>query len=298
MVIRLRRALGFSKVGHIGTLDPFATGVLPLCLGKATRLAQYLGEGEKTYDAEVRFGFATDTGDSTGKPLAEPIPVVLEETHFRLTLSRFQGTLLQKPPRFSARKVHGVPLYKYARRGEFIEPAARSVVIHEISLQSLDRDRCRLQIRCSPGTYVRALASDLGVALGYGAHVIQLRRTRSGEFELAQAMKAELLEAAANLEQIVAHIIPMEALLNAYARIELDEDDLKRIRNGARIEVSAARFPAALRSLDPIGDRKDPLLRLFSSEGRLIAIAQLLLDRKDPEKQIATYGVKPLTVLV
>jgi tRNA pseudouridine55 synthase len=194
MVNRARRVFRLRRIGHTGTLDPFATGVLPLCLGRATRLARFMGAGEKEYRAEVRFGFATSTDDLTGDPLGEPREVRLEEGTLRAALGRFVGRQEQVTPAFSARRVDGARLYERARRGEPVTGPARVVTISALELVEWGGDRAVIAVRCSPGTYIRSLARDLGQELGSGAHLTALRRTRSGSFTLEEAVPGDDLE--------------------------------------------------------------------------------------------------------
>ena len=198
IVDRARRALGTRRVGHTGTLDPFATGVLPLCLGRATRLARFLTAGEKTYRATLRLGFATTTDDLTGEPLGEPRRVELTDESLRAALAGLVGRFDQVPPAFSARQVDGRRLYELARRGEATARAATPVEVQALDLVSRAGDTLELEVRCSAGTYVRAIARDLGEQLGCGAHLVALRRTRSGGFGLDQAVPGDSFERAAS----------------------------------------------------------------------------------------------------
>ena len=191
IVDRARRALQTRRVGHTGTLDPFATGVLALCVGRATRLARFLTAGEKAYSATVRLGFATTTDDLTGDPLEPERPVELAEAALREALAGLVGTFDQVPPAFSARQVGGRRLYELARRGEAVARAATPVTVYALELVARGRDTLELELRCSAGTYVRALARDLGERLGTGAHLLALRRTRSGGFDIGQAVPGD-----------------------------------------------------------------------------------------------------------
>jgi len=201
---RVRRALMRAgsgterapKLGHGGTLDPMASGVLPVCVGEATKVIPFLLDADKEYLAVVRFGVETDTLDATGRVLSEKPIGDLDGTRLEAALAAFRGEIEQVPPMFSALKHHGKPLYRYARAGQTIERAPRRVKVHELSLLAYEPpDRARLRIRCSKGTYVRSLAADLGRQLGVGAHLAELRRTASGPFELAQAMSLDDIDA-------------------------------------------------------------------------------------------------------
>ncbi len=189
----IRAATGEKSVGHTGTLDPFATGVLALAVGSATRLIQYLDESYKVYDATIRLGVAMDTGDPTGAVLAEaPVPDLDDETVARV-LEGFLGEQMQAPPAYSAVKVDGKPLYWYARRGKEIESAARPIVVHALSVISRTPDTLRVKITCGRGTYARVLAEEISVALGTVGHLIALARLRSGPFEIADALSMDAL---------------------------------------------------------------------------------------------------------
>ncbi|MFZ5480587.1 MAG: tRNA pseudouridine(55) synthase TruB [Myxococcota bacterium] len=188
VVAVVRAVTGLKKVGHTGTLDPFATGVLPLALGGATRLIQYLDEDRKVYDAVVRLGVATDTGDPTGTAIAEkPVPP-LARRDVEAVLATFLGQRMQTPPRYSAVKVAGRPLYEYARKGQEVEVKARPIRIDGMELVSLDAPRLRVVITCSRGTYARVLAEQIGEALGTVGHLEELRRIASGPFHVDQAV--------------------------------------------------------------------------------------------------------------
>lgn len=193
IVAMVRAVLGIKKVGHTGTLDPFATGVLPLALGPATRFIQYLDESVKVYDATIQFGTATDTGDLTGTVVEErPVPV-LEDGHIASVLETFQGVRMQTPPAYSAVKVKGKPLYAYAREGKAVTAKARPIRIDSITQLERGEDWLRVLIRCGRGTYARVLADEIAVALGTAGHLRALRRRQSGPFGLEAALPLEAL---------------------------------------------------------------------------------------------------------
>lgn len=188
VVAVVRAVTGLKKVGHTGTLDPFATGVLPLALGGATRLIQYLDEDQKVYDAVIRLGVATDTGDPTGQVIAEaPVPSLAKKDVLAL-LQTFLGQRMQTPPKYSAVKVAGRPLYDYARKGQDVEVKARPIRIDGMELLSMEEPRLRVVIRCSRGTYARVIAEEIGIALGTVGHLEELRRLGSGPFHIDQAV--------------------------------------------------------------------------------------------------------------
>lgn len=272
MVLRLRRKLPGVRIGHIGTLDPFATGVLPLCIGRATRLAQYLGNGDKVYEGTVCFGWATDTGDLTGKMLHEAVTVDLTAAQLEPLLDRFRGEILQRAPLFSARKLDGVPLYRYARQGIPVEVEPKKVTIHELELMDIQGCRCSLKIRCSPGTYIRAIAMELGEIIGCGAHLESLRRIEAGEFGLDQAIGADHLDSDSSPSKLLAHLVRMERLLAGYPRLQISVEALRRVANGSPIAVVEQEIipsrPESEASCLP------PLIRLFSAEGELVALGR------------------------
>jgi tRNA pseudouridine55 synthase len=207
VVDRVRRALGTRRAGHTGTLDPFATGVLPVCVGRATRLARFLSGGEKEYVAAVRLGFATTTDDRTGEAQGAPVAVGTTPEALAAALDGLVGSLDQVPPAFSAKRVGGRRLYALARRGEAVARAASRVTVHALRLVAREGDALEIVVRCSAGTYVRALARDLGERLGTGAHLTALRRTRSGPFDLTQAVSGDDLAGAEE------RLIPLAGLL-------------------------------------------------------------------------------------
>ncbi len=190
VVAAIRACTGIKKVGHTGTLDPFATGVLPLALGRSTRLIQYLDESIKVYDALVRFGSATDTGDPTGEAVREaPLPDH-DRQGVEAVLATFLGERMQEPPAYSAVKVAGKPMYHYARKGQAVKAPARPIFLHALELLEYDRERLRVRITCSRGTYARVLADEIATALGSAGHLEALCRDRSGPFYLGGARLA------------------------------------------------------------------------------------------------------------
>ncbi len=194
VVNRVRRITGERSVGHLGTLDPMATGVLPLVLGRYTRLAQFFNESSKENEGEIRFGFSTDTYDAQGSPLGPISSARPTLAEIQRELAAFNGCIQQMPPVYSAKKIHGVAAYKLARKDKVVEMKPVAVQVHRFEIQSVWEDRARFVAEVSAGTYIRSLAHDLGQALGCGAHLAQLRRTRAGEFDLPKAVSLEELE--------------------------------------------------------------------------------------------------------
>ncbi len=210
VVARIRRLTGQRKVGHAGTLDPMATGVLVVLLGKATRLSEYLMRGTKTYRAVVRLGVETETYDAEGKVVSmKPLPE-LDEAALNDVLSRFVGEIEQVPPVFSALKQGGVPMHRLARSGKDVKPEPRKVTIESLELESWDMPDMTLRVVCSSGTYIRSLAHDLGEAIGCGAHLVALTRLASGEFVLEEAHSLDEIETAAEAGALARLILPMD----------------------------------------------------------------------------------------
>ena len=231
----VKRLLNAQKAGHAGTLDPLASGLLPLLFGEATKFAQYGLEAAKEYVAEVRLGAATDTGDAEGAVI-ERRPVAFDDATLDRAMAGFRGEIRQVPPMYSALKHEGQPLYALARAGETIERAARTVTVYELELISCSEDLLRLRILCSKGTYVRQLAVDLGLALGTVAHLGALRRTAVGALRLNQAVTLEDLQALGE-EARLAWLLPPDRLLEHLPRIDLEPASAGRFRNGQAVRV-------------------------------------------------------------
>lgn len=235
VVARARRALHEKRIGHTGTLDPFASGLLLLCIGRATRLAEFLSGLSKTYIADVMLDAFTDTDDRTGQRITEADAWrSLNEARVRAALEHFTGTISQVPPAYSAKKVQGERSYRAARRGDEIELQAVAVTIRSIRLLEFAPPLVRVEVDCSTGTYIRALARDLGRFLGTGGYLQELRRTRVGEFNVDDALTLEQLN---NDAAVVAHVIrPLDALTHL-PRINVDEVAAARLRNGQRVPI-------------------------------------------------------------
>jgi tRNA pseudouridine55 synthase len=270
VVRQVRRALGTRRAGHGGTLDPMASGVLPICLGEATKLAQFLLDADKEYEATLCFGVETDTFDATGAVTARLSAASLTATAVERALEAFRGPIRQVPPRFSALKLRGRPLYEYARAGEEVEIAPRTVVIHELELMSwTDATAVVLRLRCSKGTYVRSLAFDLGRALGPGAHLTALRRTRSGPFRIDEAHPLDALENAPliGLSQALGHLPTMRA----------GADAARCLEQGKRVSWAAlepAEAPPGTTPAPPPAGR----FQVLRPDGTLVAVAEVRDD--------------------
>ncbi|MDC6176942.1 tRNA pseudouridine(55) synthase TruB [Ralstonia solanacearum] len=238
-LIRAKRLLWAKKAGHTGTLDPLATGLLPLCFGEATKFSQDLLEADKTYETVVRLGIKTSTADAEGEVLSER-PVAVTHEQLRAAVGRFIGEIDQVPPMHSALKKDGKPLYEYARAGQTVERAARRVTIRAIDILATDLDAAAptvtLRVCCSKGTYIRTLGEDLGEALGCGAHLVALRRTQVGSLTLDGAVTLQALEAASE-DQRAALLAPVDALLQTLPRVELGAEDSRRFLHGQRLPL-------------------------------------------------------------
>ncbi len=238
-LVRAKRLLWAKKAGHTGTLDPLATGLLPLCFGEATKFSQDLLEADKTYEAIVRLGIRTSTADAEGEVLSER-PVSVTPEQLQAAVAGFVGEIDQVPPMHSALKKDGKPLYEYARAGQTVDRAARRVTIHAIDVLATDLEAAEptvtLRVSCSKGTYIRTLGEDIGEALGCGAHLVALRRTRVGELTLDGAVRLEALDAATE-DARIALLAPVDALLQTLPRLELDAEQSRRFLHGQRLPL-------------------------------------------------------------
>jgi len=267
---KVRWLLNAEKAGHTGSLDPLATGVLPLCFGEATKFSQYLLDADKGYSTVAQLGVTTTTGDAEGEVL-ERRAVAVDEAAIQAALPAFRGQIEQIPPMYSALKRDGQPLYKLARAGEVVEREARSVTIARLELLALQEDRATLEVACSKGTYVRTLVEDLGARLGCGAHVAELRRTQAGPFGLAQAISLEELEAAhaeGGAEALDRFLLPVDSGLEHWPLVQLTQHSAYYWLHGQ--PVRAANAP------------KFGLMRVQDDQGRFIGIGEI-----DDEGQVA-----------
>ena len=268
----VRRAAGERSVGHLGTLDPMATGVLPLLLGKYTRLAQFFGHAEKHYTGAIRFGFATDTFDFEGTPATEPQALTCTLAELRRLAQRFNGELDQMPPVFSAKKINGVPAHKLARQGKDVPVKLARITIHGFELTSLTDDVAGFTMHVSAGGYVRSVAQELGQLARCGAHLASLRRTQAGPFTLAQAVAVDELKALTPA-QIEVRLHHPRTLLPEMPSVTVDQATAGRLRNGMTANVPE--FSSA------------PLIKVFTGPRELLGIA----------KRIAGTLVQPSVVL-
>ena len=280
VVARVRRIVGERRVGHTGTLDPFATGVLIVLVGRATRLAQFLSRSVKEYEAVIRLGFNTDTGDLTGRPLTP----VGEKTNswskaeIEEALGSLRGKIEQVPPMYSAKKLGGKKLYELARRGEDVERKAVSVTIHsfelaeevdKISAQSDGTTDIPVRVVCSAGTYVRTLAEDFGKRLGVGAHVAALRRTKAGDFDLKRAITLEQLEASMRQSGLGELLVPPDVALEFLPYVSLDSIEMQRTQQGLPLKLASK----GQRGFDDAG-----WVRMRDEAGTLVAVGTYDLE--------------------
>ena len=232
---KARRLFSAAKGGHTGTLDPLATGLLPLCFGEATKFSADLLDADKTYEADIRLGVTTDSGDAEGQIIATA-PAAVTAADVARVLPAFMGDILQVPPMHSALKRDGKPLYELARQGIVVERAARPVTVHAIEVLACSEDFLRLSVHCSKGTYIRVLAADIGAALGCGGHLVALRRTRVGPLDLAAAVTLEALNASGEDER-ARFLLPLDALLQNLPRVDLAPDDAQRFGHGNPVDL-------------------------------------------------------------
>jgi tRNA pseudouridine55 synthase len=267
-----RKALRIRKVGHGGTLDPLATGVLPLYLGEGTKLVPFNLDGIKDYVATMKLGQETDTLDADGKITAEKEGFHCTREMVEEALDPFRGKIRQRPPLYSAVKQKGVPLYQRARSGETPEVAERETVIHALRLKEFSSPLVTLEVTCGRGAYIRSLCADLGRALGCGAHVIELRRTRSGRFTLDQAMTLEEVSRRVEQRKVEEKILPLRASLDLTGEIQLEEKAAVRVRQGQPLRLTD------LSAVDSEGFRKGQRWGLLQGPCGLLAIAESQVD--------------------
>ena len=232
VVSRLRRVFNTRRIGHGGTLDPMATGVLPVFVGRATRGVEFFEHAEKVYETTIRFGLTTDTEDITGKTLTET-EVSLTEEELQKVLPRFRGEILQVPPMYSAIKVNGQKLYDLARKGREVERQPRPITIHELELLEFSGKEARLRVRCSKGTYIRTLCKDIGEALGCGGCMAALRRVQAGEYTLEGSIPLrQLLDISERGEDVEAMLRPVDTMFASHEKLRLNEKQARLVKNG------------------------------------------------------------------
>jgi tRNA pseudouridine55 synthase len=281
-----RHLAGFRQIGHLGTLDPLATGVLVLLLGKATRLVRFYSGRRKRYTAAFRFGYATTTYDTEGDAQGPDLAPTLDRDVIERLAAESLGPIEQMPPIYSAKKVHGRPAYELARKNQAVELKPASVELFEYRLTGIEGPVARFAIECSSGTYIRSLVHDMGQKLGCGAHLAEISRTAVGEFSLDQAIEIDELAEAAREGKFKNSLIPLESLLPDFPRTNVLPVLEKKVRHGGKFNVLLSQIqpgrvelpPGATTQLDG-GGLHAPRLRVFSQENKLIAIAQAVVPR-------------------
>ncbi len=272
VVAKLRGLLRGAKIGHAGTLDPAATGVLPVLVGRGTRIAEYLMDWDKEYRAVLRLGETTDTQDATGTILATRPTDGLTEEAIRSTIARFQGRVMQLPPMYSAVKVGGVPLYKAARAGRTVERDSREVSVHEIEVSGITGRDVSLRVRCAKGTYVRTLCADIGEALGVGGHLLALERRRVGPLTIERALTIEAVKSRLLLGRLAEDLISLDQALAGLPSLVVDEATAARVLHGVPVPLRAIRLAAAAGSVEEPAGRP---VRLKDQAGRLLALGRV-----------------------
>ncbi len=272
VVAQVRRLLGIRQVGHFGTLDPMATGVLPLSIGKATRFAQFYLKSRKAYEGTIRFGFSTDTYDATGTPTSEPIRPQLERSTLERVFQDFTGRLMQTPPPFSAKRVGGKRAYELARQHKPAKLAPVEVEVYALQFLGLEEERVRFAVECSGGTYVRSLAYDIGQRVGSGAHLDGLRRTAVAEFNESRAVSLDGLAKAIRDGKLQDCLVFLESLLPECPELFVRGREENSIRHGHKFELAQALRPG--RGASPGPWPAVSLLKILNSQRRLIAVAR------------------------
>jgi tRNA pseudouridine55 synthase len=272
VVARVRKILHQHQVGHFGTLDPFATGVLPVSVGKATRFAQFYLKSRKAYEGTIHFGFSTDTYDGTGEATSEAVPASPDAAVLEGYFREYTGRVMQTPPPFSAKKVDGVRAYKLARKHKPVTLTPVEIEIYALELLSLQGEQVQFAVECSGGTYVRSLAHDFGQKLGCGAHLAILRRTAVAEFSLAQSVTLEQLQVAAQEGKVDSCMVRLEALLPDCPELVVRGREEISVRHGHAFELAQAMRPGRGEASDhaPVMN----LLKVLGPERRLIAVAR------------------------
>jgi tRNA pseudouridine55 synthase len=274
VVERLRRVLKLKKVGHAGTLDPNASGILLACLGKATKIAGFLTGYDKEYEAMIKLGVTTDTYDQEGKILKTKDDLKVSEKEVREIVESFEGEIWQTPPLYSAIKHKGKKLYEYARAGQEVERSKRKVFIKDIQVLEVNFPYLKLRVNCSKGTYIRSLAHDIGERLGCGAHLFSLCRTKVGPFELKQALELEAIEKIQSEGKIEDFLIPIEKVLSHIPSVIVKDGFAERIKEGPIL------FPSSVSSAEKEFD-KDRMICIKNNQGEIIALGKALCSSRD-----------------
>ncbi len=286
VVDAVRRIVGFHQIGHLGTLDPLATGVLVMLLGRATRLARFYVGRRKRYNSTFRFGFATDTYDADGTPSGPDTAPQIDGAEIERLAAASVGRFAQMPPPYSAKKIHGRPAHELARKNKPVELKAVEIEVYDFHVNEVSGSLAKVSIECAAGTYVRSLAHDMGAALGYGAHLSEIVRTAVGEFTLDQAASLEDLERAAKEGDLARYVIPLERLLPELPSVTIPPQLEHRVRHGSKFNIQIAqiqpgRTSAAQGATSELnsGEWKPARLRGFSQQARGFAIAEAVVPR-------------------
>jgi tRNA pseudouridine55 synthase len=277
VVQQAKRLFGAQKVGHTGSLDPLATGVLPLCFGEATKFSQYLLDADKKYWAQVRLGITTETADADGEVIAQADTSGITESQVTAALETFVGEIEQIPSMYSALKHQGQPLYKLARQGIEVERAPRRISIYSAELLQFSEASIELRVHCSKGTYIRSLAEDLGAALGCGGHVSALRRLAAGPYEEAQATTLDELREVGDVREMDALLLPVSSAVGSWPAVRLHEDTAHYLRQGQPVQVAHA--------------PTDGWVQIFelAEEDRFLGVGEILTDgRVAPRRLVAS----------
>ena len=277
MVCSVRKILGVKKAGHIGTLDPAAEGVLPICLNRSTRIIQFLSPLQKTYRATLELGSETDTQDATGRKISTKDPSLVNETKIKQVFQTFLGEKDQIPPMYSAKKKNGIPLYKLARNGINIARDPVKVTIYSIDFIKKEKNQVLFEVRCSAGTYIRTLSHDIGKKLGCYAHMVRLTRTKVGLFGLGRTLTLEELKVAYEEGSLPEKLLPLEEALSFLPAIRVKEEYLESISHGVALSKCF---------LETLPDRFEPghYFRVFGNNDKVVAVVEPVVDQdKLPE---------------
>ena len=269
-VYKLRKVLKISKIGHCGTLDPLATGVLPLCIGEATKFSNYISDQSKEYEVEILFGIQTTTGDLEGEEIFNE-PFKIDELKLEKTIKKFLGTQSQVPPMYSAIKINGNPLYYWARKGVYFKRKVRQIHIDAIGILASSNTKATLRISCTKGTYVRSLVEDIGVDLSTRATVVNLRRTKVGPIG-----EESLVELGASIEEFKSKLVAADQLLNHLPGIQLNEIDAKKIRNGRTVDYN-------------VDQDLEGLVRIYQGKSLFIGLGSIDSSSTVSAKRLLSY---------
>ena len=269
-VYKLRKVLKISKIGHCGTLDPLATGVLPLCIGEATKFSNYISDQSKEYEVEILFGIQTTTGDLEGEEIFNE-PFKIDELKLEKTIKKFLGTQSQVPPMYSAIKINGNPLYYWARKGVYFKRKVRQIHIDAIGILASSNTKATLRISCTKGTYVRSLVEDIGVDLSTRATVINLRRTKVGPIG-----EESLVELGASIEEFKSKLVAADQLLNHLPSIQFNEIDAKKIRNGRTVDYN-------------VDQDLEGLVRIYQGKSLFIGLGSIDSSSTVSAKRLLSY---------